>query len=215
MAEHGILGPWKTRLNRQFTAHDQQIYAWKLDFARAYFVPGAKVLDVGCGDGRIAKFLQDTHGCHVTGVDTIDYHMTDIPFTCYDGKTLPFADHHFDVVLLVCVIHHADDPAALVREAARVGKCVVLVEDYCATWWGKIGLHVNDYFVNILQNTYKVWTGYRRGSVFDMQWRLKFQTEGELRRMFSANALQLEFFRRTNRSWKGMCHGNYVLAKSE
>ena len=38
----------------------------------------------------------------------------------YNGRELPFADETFDLVTIVDVLHHAEDPEAVVREALRV-----------------------------------------------------------------------------------------------
>ena len=75
-----------------------------------YFPAGAKILDIGCGLGREAFALSDM-GYDVTGVDISKEVITqvkklaadkgyDIPFYDYDGKSLPFPDESFDVVLI-------------------------------------------------------------------------------------------------------------------
>jgi len=48
----------------------------------------------------------------------------------YDGRTLPFADSAFDTVIVVDVLHHADDPARLLGEAARVTRGPILIKDH-------------------------------------------------------------------------------------
>jgi SAM-dependent methyltransferase len=48
----------------------------------------------------------------------------------YDGLHIPFPDDSFDVVLLIFALHHADDPAAVLREARRVcRRHVIAFED--------------------------------------------------------------------------------------
>ena len=37
----------------------------------ARLAPGQSVLDIGCGDGRIAEYISDQSGAHVTGLDLI------------------------------------------------------------------------------------------------------------------------------------------------
>jgi ubiquinone/menaquinone biosynthesis C-methylase UbiE len=47
----------------------------------------------------------------------------------YDGKVIPFADDSFDVGLLITVLHHCQDPNAVLAEAKRVAKKVVVIEE--------------------------------------------------------------------------------------
>jgi len=93
-----------------------------------------RVLDVGCGDMTLARGLLDQ-------VEGIDLACFDIPplrsvmktnedfdpiwqrYQQFDGSSLPFDEHAFDVVIFSDVLHHV--PAGLVspllKSAARVG----------------------------------------------------------------------------------------------
>jgi SAM-dependent methyltransferase len=93
----------------------------------------ASVLDVGCGDGSIARAVLDRRpDLSITGVDVLVRDDTSIPVRGYDGTTLPFGDHAFDAVSLVDVLHHTDDPGRVLQEAARVSGGVVLIKDHLA-----------------------------------------------------------------------------------
>jgi SAM-dependent methyltransferase len=93
----------------------------------------ATVLDIGCGDGSIARaVLQRRSDLSITGVDVLVRGETHIPVIGYDGSTLPFTDDSFDAVCLVDVVHHADDPRQLLGEAARVSRDRVLIKDHLA-----------------------------------------------------------------------------------
>ncbi|OLV18078.1 hypothetical protein BOO71_0007291 [Deinococcus marmoris] len=52
-----------------------------------------------------------------------------VPRVLYDGSTLPFPDCSFDAVLLAFVLHHCPHPVAVLREAARVSRRVLVLED--------------------------------------------------------------------------------------
>jgi len=91
----------------------------------------ATVLDVGCGDGKIASRLQEhLPGLSVEGVDILPRADAHIPVTVFDGKTLPTESKCFDHVLLVDVLHHTSDPMVLLREAARVCRHSVVIKDH-------------------------------------------------------------------------------------
>lgn len=66
----------------------------------------------------------------VTLLDVVDISM--IPnhaATIYDGKRIPFDDDVFDVALLITVLHHIADPDATLREAKRVARRIIVLED--------------------------------------------------------------------------------------
>ncbi|MEM8865786.1 MAG: methyltransferase domain-containing protein [Planctomycetota bacterium] len=89
------------------------------------------VLDVGCGDGEIAwtvgKLRPDLD---IRGVDVLVRPGTRIPVEPYDGATLPYADNSYDVVTLVDVLHHCDQPVETLREATRVARRAVVIKDH-------------------------------------------------------------------------------------
>ncbi len=93
--------------------------------------PQADILDVGCGDGQVAKILLDRRpDLKITGVDVLVREKTAIPVSRFDGKSLPLADAAKDVVLFVDVLHHTDDPSVLLREAVRVSRRWIVIKDH-------------------------------------------------------------------------------------
>jgi SAM-dependent methyltransferase len=82
-----------------------------------------RLLDVGCGDGGVARLLRERVG-EVVAVDVEpSAAWRDEPglsFSVADGEKLPFADAGFDVVHSKDSLHHMDDPRAALAEYARV-----------------------------------------------------------------------------------------------
>jgi SAM-dependent methyltransferase len=89
------------------------------------------VLDLGCGDGSVAiALMQLRPDLKVEGVDVFVRANARIPVTEYDGATLPFEDASFDYVTIVDVLHHTDDPAGVLAEAARVARRGIVLKDH-------------------------------------------------------------------------------------
>lgn len=92
---------------------------------------GATVLDVGCGDGTIdSLILQARPDVTIEGVDVLLRPTTKIPVSKFDGRVLPRPDKSADVVMFVDVLHHTLDPLALLSEAKRVARKMVLLKDH-------------------------------------------------------------------------------------
>jgi SAM-dependent methyltransferase len=92
---------------------------------------GASVVDIGCGDGTVASLILERRpDISIVGVEFAVRQSCRIPCTSFDGVHLPFADRSFDGCLFVDVLHHTDDPAILLREAARISQSFLLVKDH-------------------------------------------------------------------------------------
>jgi SAM-dependent methyltransferase len=94
-------------------------------------VAGKHVLDVGCGTGYGCALLAsagEAASCH--GIDLAEDAVTNarerygeqerLEFSRADAAALPFEDSSVDVVTCFETIEHVADPAAVVREGARV-----------------------------------------------------------------------------------------------
>ena len=92
---------------------------------------GARVLDVGCGDGLVAKLIGDRRpDLTMHGIDVLVRPGTFIPVKPFDGRRIDEPDGSYDAVLFVDVLHHTDDPEILIREAARVARRCVVIKDH-------------------------------------------------------------------------------------
>ena len=75
----------------------------------------------------------------------------DLPFTRIEKGPLPFAADAFDSVVLVFVLHHARGPEALIGEAVRVARRVIVWETVPRTWAPKPLLQWIDQLINTLR----------------------------------------------------------------
>ena len=99
------------------------------DFPPAVGVaPGQRALDVGCGPGALTANLVAVLGAHhVCAVDLSPAYVDACRRRCPGvdvgmgaAEDLPFSDAEFDVTLSQLVVNLMEDPAAGVREMARV-----------------------------------------------------------------------------------------------
>jgi ubiquinone/menaquinone biosynthesis C-methylase UbiE len=116
-------------------AHDKAVFQRRIQVlaqALADLLPKkARVLDVGCGSGTLAKAIMALRpDVKIEGIDVLVRPGTDIPVTAFDGNTIPWPDNHFDVAMIVDVLHHTDDPARVMAEAQRVSKKGIVIKDH-------------------------------------------------------------------------------------
>ncbi len=100
---------------------------------------GLAVLDIGCGEGGLAKLLA-AEGALVTGIDpgpaAVLQARTAVPEAAFVeavAEALPFGDASFDMTLMINALHHVPVPAmrAALREAVRVlkaGGVLIVIE---------------------------------------------------------------------------------------
>ena len=89
-----------------------------------------KVLDLGCGDGRLSEKISEKYGVKVHGVDVFDSGEKNIDFSLFDGKKIPFKNNSFDSVFIFDVLHHTKNPEDLLDEVFRVSKKSVIIKDH-------------------------------------------------------------------------------------
>jgi len=112
------------------------------------FPNDAQVLDVGCGTGVLSRTLATWPGVKsVTGVDPslfllerakeLAKDLSNVTFREADGRSLPFENAEFDVVVFDSTFSHVPSPEQAVKEAFRVlrpnGWLAVFDGDYATT----------------------------------------------------------------------------------
>jgi SAM-dependent methyltransferase len=116
-------------------AHDKLVSGRRVEVLSGWFaqlLPNRmRVLDVGCGDGLVSAILLSKRpDLSVQGIDVLRRSRAHIPVEMFDGHRIPFDSASFDVVLFSDVLHHTEDPTALLKEARRVAARYVLIKDH-------------------------------------------------------------------------------------
>ena len=121
------LGPTYDRYARLFSlGQDPRWRRFLVDRVEAG--PGQTVLDVATGTGAVAAELLRRKGCAVVGLDQSPEMLGEARrrlggrVRLIEGRaeTLPFADASFDALTFTYLLRYVADPAATLRELARV-----------------------------------------------------------------------------------------------
>lgn len=109
-----------------------------------------KILDLGCGSGKLAIYLSEETGCDITGVDPSRERIekareqsSSVTFEVQPAEDLTFVDNTFDVVVSLKSWHEFIDPKAALRESMRLLKEGGKI--YIIDWVGGVA-HTKKYF---------------------------------------------------------------------
>jgi glycosyltransferase involved in cell wall biosynthesis len=112
----------------------EEVYNLKLGYASSHTAaiaaakPGGRILDIGCGQGRVgAEFVK--RGCHVTGLDRYipgdDLPRKNMDFVRWDldRAEFPINVSQFDQIFLLDIIEHLKDPSHFMDELRFATGC--------------------------------------------------------------------------------------------
>jgi SAM-dependent methyltransferase len=98
-----------------------------LPLARQHLAGARTVLDVGCGEGQVARLAVAEHASVAVGVDPTAAQIAEAVrrgggpvYTRSGADALPFGDASFDAVVACLVFEHIRDVDAAISEVARV-----------------------------------------------------------------------------------------------
>ncbi len=103
-----------------------------------WIADGARVLDLGCGDGVLLAHLRDEKNTRGLGVEIDANNITrciqwgiDVIEQDIDNGLANFADNSFDTVVLTQTLQAVQKPDVVVKEMLRVGKeCVITFPNF-------------------------------------------------------------------------------------
>ncbi len=114
----------------------------------ARLVPeGARVLDLGCGDGAMLELLARERGCRGYGVELSDANVLAcvqrgvevIQLNLEEGLSM-FGDQSFDVVLQIDTLQHLHNAETMLRETVRVGRMGIVAFPNFAHWPNRLSV---------------------------------------------------------------------------
>ncbi|MCP4439059.1 MAG: methyltransferase domain-containing protein [Aureispira sp.] len=149
--------------------------AWvqrKLSTVIPHLSQNDSILDIGCGNGLVTDNLRQQN-FQVTPMDVGDLSILEsVKPIVYDGEHIPFEDQEFSAALLLTVLHHTDDPIAVLKETKRVAKRIVIIEDIYSNVVQKYMTYAMDTLVNLGHSNMT----YQNKS--DKEWKVCFEELG-------------------------------------
>jgi methionine biosynthesis protein MetW len=102
---------------------------------------GSRILDLGCGDGRLLKRLRDTHGASVQGIE-LDHREIEgalhngvpVVYADLDRGLAGFPDRSFDFAVLSQTLQQVRHPRVILQEMLRVAAQSLVVVPNFGYW---------------------------------------------------------------------------------
>ena len=132
---------------------------------------GARILDVGCGDGLIDHLISSQRpDVSIQGIDVLVRKNTHIPVKHFDGTTIPYPYGSYDAVMLIDVLHHTVDPMVMLNEAQRVAHTVLIKDHFRDGFLANSTLRLMDWVGNARHGValpYNYWSKRQWSSAFE------------------------------------------------
>jgi ubiquinone/menaquinone biosynthesis C-methylase UbiE len=101
----------------------------RAEVARSLPDASLKILDIGCGTGKLSRYLHEATGCEVIGIDPVETSVakarqkaSTLAFLVQSAEALMFPDADFDGIVSLKAVHEIPHPQQALNEAHRVLK---------------------------------------------------------------------------------------------
>ena len=142
---------------------------------------GKTILDIGCFDGTVSHELKKTRPeLKIQGIDIKLPKEVLIPAKIYDGQKIPFKDNSFDHTIIIDILHHVENPVAILREAKRVTKKSIIIKDIVSS--------------SLISNTANYAVDLIGGLLTDVDRPKKYYTIKGWKELFKKTGLKIEYF---------------------
>ena len=130
------------------------------------------IVDIGSGTCNICEILLNK-GYNIAPLDVQNLSfVNNLKPVIYDGNKIPFNDDQFNKSLILTVLHHTSEPEKILREAKRVSKRIIIIEDIYTNWFHKYVTYFFDSLLNL------EFVGHPHTNKNDEQWKKTFEKLG-------------------------------------
>ena len=125
---------------------------FELQIIASWIKPGSKVLDLGCGEGDLLKFLKQNKNVNGTGIEHNEAKVAQciekgVPTLQGDinEEVLDYPGDTFDYVILSQTLQQVYKPSELIRSMLRIGKKGVVSFPNFSHWKVRLQLLLSGY----------------------------------------------------------------------
>jgi methionine biosynthesis protein MetW len=129
-----------------------ELLRFDLKLIASWISPGVRVLDLGCGEGTLLKYLAETKQVVGTGIEQDEANVSrciekglSVLQGDINAELLDYEDKSFDYVVLSQTLQQVYQPDALLRSILRVGQKAIVSFPIFSHWLSRMQLLFTGY----------------------------------------------------------------------